>query len=180
MKTVLVKIAFELFELCLEVASCYVWVDLLDGTSVYEQLIFVKDLGWHLIQCLLDTAWAGALRDHTASSLESRTEAQTLLSIIRVKASTPVSASRYVTLYLRGFHVTLPEGGWGLSGSKGKVSTIKAFELDRSSLLQNLACALLNVLITPRAVLLQLRAIAPIVLCSAEESRTRLIQWSKL
>ena len=45
MKAVLVKIAFELFELCLEVASCYVWVDLLDGTSVYEQLIFVKDLG---------------------------------------------------------------------------------------------------------------------------------------
>ena len=45
MKAVLVKIAFELFELCLEVTSCYVWVDLLDGTSVYEQLIFVKDLG---------------------------------------------------------------------------------------------------------------------------------------
>ena len=98
MKAILIKIAFILPEICFEIASCYIWIYLLNRTNVDEQFPFVYDLGRHLIQSLLDAAWTSAVGHYATPSLERRIKALTLLRIVRIEACW--SSNRYVTICL--------------------------------------------------------------------------------
>ena len=98
MKAILIKVAFVLSEICFEIASCYIWIYLLNRTDIDEQFFFVQDLGRHLIQSLLDAAWTGVVGHYATSSLERRIEALTLLRVVRIEACR--TSNRYVTICL--------------------------------------------------------------------------------